>query len=77
MNRPGQRVKMIDMGNGISSSYDASAAYLGLGSNLGDRAASLLRALKALRLVNLAGVISGKALYEGRFTVREGVEALA
>ena len=36
-----------------------------------------LRALRALRLVNLAGVISGKALYEGRFSVREGVEALA
>jgi phosphoribosylformimino-5-aminoimidazole carboxamide ribonucleotide (ProFAR) isomerase len=27
--------------------------------------------------VNLAGVISGKALYEGRFTVREGKDALA
>jgi phosphoribosylformimino-5-aminoimidazole carboxamide ribotide isomerase len=36
-----------------------------------------LRALRAMRLVNLAGVISGKALYEGRFTVREGQEALA
>jgi phosphoribosylformimino-5-aminoimidazole carboxamide ribotide isomerase len=35
-----------------------------------------LRALRALRLVNLAGVISGKALYEGRFGVREGQEAL-
>jgi phosphoribosylformimino-5-aminoimidazole carboxamide ribotide isomerase len=30
-----------------------------------------LEALRALRLVNLAGVISGKALYEGRFGVRE------
>ena len=28
-----------------------------------------LHALRELRLVNLAGVISGKALYEGRFTV--------
>jgi phosphoribosylformimino-5-aminoimidazole carboxamide ribotide isomerase len=36
-----------------------------------------LRALRALRLVNLAGVISGKALYEGRFSVRDGQEALA
>jgi len=36
-----------------------------------------LRALKGLRLVNLAGVISGKALYERRFTVAEGNEALA
>jgi phosphoribosylformimino-5-aminoimidazole carboxamide ribotide isomerase len=30
-----------------------------------------LRALKALRLVNLAGVIAGKSLYEGRFTIEE------
>jgi phosphoribosylformimino-5-aminoimidazole carboxamide ribotide isomerase len=36
-----------------------------------------LAALRELRLVNLAGVISGKALYEHRFTVPEGVEALA
>ena len=35
-----------------------------------------LRALKELRLVNLAGVISGKALYERRFTVAEGNEML-
>jgi phosphoribosylformimino-5-aminoimidazole carboxamide ribotide isomerase len=35
-----------------------------------------LRALRALRLVNLAGVISGKALYEGRFGVAEGQAAL-
>lgn len=35
-----------------------------------------LRALRDLRLLNLAGVISGKALYEGAFTVAEGVEAL-
>jgi phosphoribosylformimino-5-aminoimidazole carboxamide ribotide isomerase len=35
-----------------------------------------LHALKGLRLVNLAGVISGKALYEGRFGVPEGIEAL-
>jgi phosphoribosylformimino-5-aminoimidazole carboxamide ribonucleotide (ProFAR) isomerase len=36
-----------------------------------------LRALRSLRALNLAGVISGKALYEGRFSVREGQEALA
>ena len=36
-----------------------------------------LRALRELRLLNLGGVISGKALYEGRFGVREGQEALA
>jgi phosphoribosylformimino-5-aminoimidazole carboxamide ribotide isomerase len=35
-----------------------------------------LRALRELRLVNLAGVISGKALYEGRFGVAEGQAAL-
>jgi phosphoribosylformimino-5-aminoimidazole carboxamide ribotide isomerase len=35
-----------------------------------------LRALRRLRLVNLAGVISGKALYEGRFGVREAREVL-
>jgi phosphoribosylformimino-5-aminoimidazole carboxamide ribotide isomerase len=35
-----------------------------------------LRALKDLRLVNLAGVISGKALYEKRFTVADGNEVL-
>ena len=35
-----------------------------------------LRALRELRLVNLAGVISGKALYENRFTVAEGNEVL-
>jgi phosphoribosylformimino-5-aminoimidazole carboxamide ribotide isomerase len=35
-----------------------------------------LRALHGLRLLNLAGVISGKALYERRFGVREGQEVL-
>ena len=35
-----------------------------------------LEALRDLRLVNLAGVISGKALYEGRFGVAEGQAAL-
>jgi phosphoribosylformimino-5-aminoimidazole carboxamide ribotide isomerase len=33
--------------------------------------------LRGLRLVNLAGVISGKALYEHRFEVADGVQALA
>ena len=36
-----------------------------------------LRALRELRLVNLAGVISGKALYEKRFSVAEGNAVLA
>jgi phosphoribosylformimino-5-aminoimidazole carboxamide ribotide isomerase len=35
-----------------------------------------LAALRELRLLNLAGVISGKALYEGRFSVRDGQAAL-
>lgn len=35
-----------------------------------------LHALAALRLVNLAGVVSGKALYERRFSVAEGQTAL-
>ena len=35
-----------------------------------------LEALASLRQVNLGGVIVGKALYEGRFDVREGQRAL-
>jgi phosphoribosylformimino-5-aminoimidazole carboxamide ribotide isomerase len=35
-----------------------------------------LEALRDLRLLNLAGVISGKALYEGRFTVRAARDVL-
>jgi phosphoribosylformimino-5-aminoimidazole carboxamide ribotide isomerase len=35
-----------------------------------------LRALRDLRLPNLAGVISGKAIYEGRFTIDEAHEVL-
>jgi phosphoribosylformimino-5-aminoimidazole carboxamide ribotide isomerase len=35
-----------------------------------------LEALRDLRLVNLAGVISGRALYEGRFSVEDGQAAL-
>jgi phosphoribosylformimino-5-aminoimidazole carboxamide ribotide isomerase len=35
-----------------------------------------LRGLAGLRQVNLAGVVVGKALYEGRFTINEGQAAL-
>lgn len=35
-----------------------------------------LRALAALRRVNLGGVIVGKALYEGRFTIADALAAL-
>jgi phosphoribosylformimino-5-aminoimidazole carboxamide ribotide isomerase len=45
--------------------------YSGGVSSLAD-----LAALAALRRVNLTGVIVGKALYEGRFTVAEGQDAL-
>jgi phosphoribosylformimino-5-aminoimidazole carboxamide ribotide isomerase len=41
-------------------------------SSLGD-----LRALSALGLENLTGVIVGRALYEGRFSIGEALEALA
>jgi phosphoribosylformimino-5-aminoimidazole carboxamide ribotide isomerase len=36
-----------------------------------------LTALRSLRLVNLAGVVSGKALYEHKFSVEDGLAALA
>jgi phosphoribosylformimino-5-aminoimidazole carboxamide ribotide isomerase len=36
-----------------------------------------LRGLRDLRQVNLGGVIAGKALYEGRFTVTQALGALA
>jgi len=36
-----------------------------------------LRALRKLSLPNLSGVIVGRALYEGRFGVRQAIEALA
>ena len=35
-----------------------------------------LRALKEMRLVNLAGLVSGKALYEGRFTIEDARDVL-
>jgi phosphoribosylformimino-5-aminoimidazole carboxamide ribotide isomerase len=35
-----------------------------------------LAGLRKLRQVNLSGVVVGKALYEGRFTVAEAQEAL-
>ena len=42
----------------------------------GNGTADDLRGLAGLRQVNLAGVIVGKALYEGRFTINEGQAAL-
>jgi phosphoribosylformimino-5-aminoimidazole carboxamide ribotide isomerase len=54
-----------------STAVRGSFVYSGGVSSLDD-----LRALRALRRVNLAGVIVGKALYEQRFTVAEGQSAL-
>jgi phosphoribosylformimino-5-aminoimidazole carboxamide ribotide isomerase len=55
----------------VSAAVRGRFLYSGGIGSLGD-----LEALRELRLVNLAGVISGKALYEGRFTVRDGQAAL-
>src|SRR5262245_3402135 len=51
------------MKNETLDSYDLSAAYLGLGSNLGDRAANLLRAIKELRGAGL-DLIAVSSIYE-------------
>ena len=56
----------------ISEAVRGRFLYSGGISSLDD-----LRALKESRLVNLAGVISGKALYERRFTVADANAVLA
>jgi phosphoribosylformimino-5-aminoimidazole carboxamide ribotide isomerase len=56
----------------VAAATRATFVYSGGVSSLED-----LRGLRALGLVNLEGVISGKALYEGRFTVADALEALA
>jgi phosphoribosylformimino-5-aminoimidazole carboxamide ribotide isomerase len=55
----------------VAEAVRGSFVYSGGISSLDD-----LRALAALRQVNLGGVIVGKALYEGRFTVAEALAAL-
>ena len=55
----------------VAQAVRGSFAYSGGISSLED-----LRALVELRQVNLGGVIVGKALYEGRFTIAEAQEAL-
>jgi phosphoribosylformimino-5-aminoimidazole carboxamide ribotide isomerase len=55
----------------VARAVRGSFVYSGGISSLDD-----LRALRQLREVNLAGVIVGKALYEGRFSVRDGQFAL-
>jgi phosphoribosylformimino-5-aminoimidazole carboxamide ribotide isomerase len=61
----------LDEVRGISEVIRGRFIYSGGIASLDD-----LRALKELRLVNLAGVISGKALYERRFTIEEAQELL-
>lgn len=61
----------LDGARRIASAVRGSFIYSGGVSSLDD-----LRALAGLRQVNLAGVIVGKALYEGRFSVEEGQRAL-
>ena len=55
----------------VARAVRGSFVYSGGVASLDD-----LRALAQLRQVNLVGVIVGKALYEGRFTVGEGQAAL-
>ena len=62
----------LDEVRGIADVIRGRFIYSGGISSLED-----LIALRQLRLVNLAGVISGKALYEHRLEVAEGVAALA
>ena len=57
----------VDEVNRIASIVRGRFLYSGGIGSLED-----LEALTALRQVNLAGIIVGKALYEGRFTVAEG-----
>jgi phosphoribosylformimino-5-aminoimidazole carboxamide ribotide isomerase len=56
----------------VASAVRGSFVYSGGIGSLED-----LRDLAALRQVNLTGVIVGKALYEGRFTVAEAIDALS
>jgi len=62
----------LDEVSRIAGTVKGRFIYSGGVSSLSD-----LRALAALRQVNLAGVIVGKALYERRFTVAEGQAALS
>jgi phosphoribosylformimino-5-aminoimidazole carboxamide ribotide isomerase len=55
----------------VAGSVRGSFVYSGGVASLGD-----LRALVALRQVNLSGVIVGKALYEGRFDVAAAQQVL-
>ncbi len=61
----------LDGARSIAEAVRGSFIYSGGISSLED-----LRALAALRQVNLSGVIVGKALYEQKFTVQEAQRAL-
>jgi phosphoribosylformimino-5-aminoimidazole carboxamide ribotide isomerase len=61
----------LDAARRVAEAVRGTFVYSGGISSLDD-----LRALAALRQVNLSGVIVGKALYEGRFTVAEAIAAL-
>jgi phosphoribosylformimino-5-aminoimidazole carboxamide ribotide isomerase len=61
----------LDSLRALAQSTDAELIYSGGVGSLDD-----LRALAELELENLDGVIVGRALYEGRFTVSDGQEAL-
>jgi phosphoribosylformimino-5-aminoimidazole carboxamide ribotide isomerase len=56
----------------VASATDSELIYSGGVGSLDD-----LRALASLGLRNLGGVIVGRALYEGRFTVAEGRVAIS
>jgi phosphoribosylformimino-5-aminoimidazole carboxamide ribotide isomerase len=61
----------LDAARRVAQVVRGTFVYSGGVSSLDD-----LRGLAALRQVNLAGVIVGKALYERRFTVAEAIAAL-
>jgi phosphoribosylformimino-5-aminoimidazole carboxamide ribotide isomerase len=61
----------LDGARVVAEAVRGSYTYSGGVSSLED-----LRALVELRQVNLSGVIVGKALYEGRFTVADGQSVL-
>jgi phosphoribosylformimino-5-aminoimidazole carboxamide ribotide isomerase len=61
----------IDGARRIAGAVRGSFVYSGGIASLDD-----IRSLVALRQVNLSGVIVGKALYEGRFTVGEAQQVL-
>jgi phosphoribosylformimino-5-aminoimidazole carboxamide ribotide isomerase len=61
----------LEAASKVAASVRGTFLYSGGVSSLDD-----LRALAALRQVNLSGVIVGKALYEERFSIREGQRAL-